>query len=120
MYDYIPDKVFPNLEFSSLIYAINSAKTLFQELPFIYMGWPLQAVLSQVYDDGTNTMLVMELMRGGELFDKILKQKFFSEREAAGVMNVLGDAVSFLHKQGVVHRDLKPSNILYADTSGRH
>ena len=71
-----------------------------------------------MYDDGTNTMLVMELMRGGELFDKILKQKFFSEREAAGVLNVLGDAVSFLHKQGVVHRDLKPSNILYADTSG--
>ena len=57
-------------------------------------------------------------MRGGELFDKILKQKFFSEREAAGVLNVLADAISFLHKQGVVHRDLKPSNILYADTSG--
>ena len=72
----------------------------------------------QVYDDGTNTMLVMELMRGGELFDKILKQKFFSEREAAGVLNVLADAVSYLHKQGVVHRDLKPSNILYADMSG--
>ena len=65
-------------------------------------------------------MLVMELMRGGELFDKILKQKFFSEREAASVLNVLADALSFLHKQGVVHRDLKPSNILYADTSGKH
>ncbi|XP_065908335.1 ribosomal protein S6 kinase 2 beta-like isoform X2 [Dysidea avara] len=88
------------------------------EILLRYGNHPNIVSLKDVYDDGTNTMLVMELMRGGELFDKILKQKFFSEREAAGVLNVLADAVSYLHKQGVVHRDLKPSNILYADTSG--
>ena len=33
--------------------------------------------------------MVMELMRGGELLDRILQQKFFSEREAAAVMSVL-------------------------------
>lgn len=88
------------------------------EILLRYGNHPNIVSLRDVYDDGTNTMLVMELMRGGELFDKILKQKFFSEREASSVLNVLADALSFLHKQGVVHRDLKPSNILYADTSG--
>lgn len=68
----------------------------------------------QVYDDGSVVHLVMELMHGGELLDKLLKQKFFSEREAAEVLAVLADTLKYLHQQGVVHRDLKPSNILYA------
>lgn len=33
--------------------------------------------------------MVMELMKGGELLDRILKQKFFSEKEAAAVMAIL-------------------------------
>ena len=61
----------------------------------------------------------MELMTGGELLDKLLKQKFFSEREAAAVMTVIAETVRYLHQQGVVHRDLKPSNILYMDHSGK-
>ena len=57
-------------------------------------------------------------MTGGELLDKILRQKFFSEREASAVLQTLAKTVNYLHMQGVVHRDLKPSNILYADESG--
>jgi p90 ribosomal S6 kinase len=57
-------------------------------------------------------------MKGGELLDKILRQKFFSEREAQAVMDKIASAVKYLHQSGVVHRDLKPSNILYADMSG--
>lgn len=74
--------------------------------------------LRDVYDDGSSVYMVMELMKGGELLDRILQQKFFSEREAAAVMSVLSATVSYLHQQGVVHRDLKPSNILYADPLG--
>ena len=43
----------------------------------------------QVYDDGLKVYMVMELMRGGELLDRILQQKFFSEKEAASVLFVL-------------------------------
>ena len=57
-------------------------------------------------------------MRGGELLDKIVRQKFFSEREARAVMERVVSAVRYLHQNGVVHRDLKPANILYADTTG--
>uniref|UniRef100_A0A1I8IG13 Protein kinase domain-containing protein n=1 Tax=Macrostomum lignano TaxID=282301 RepID=A0A1I8IG13_9PLAT len=58
--------------------------------------------------------LVMELLRGGELLDRILRQKFFSEREASAVIEVVCRTLAFLHKNGVVHRDLKPSNLVYA------
>ncbi|XP_030624528.1 ribosomal protein S6 kinase alpha-3 isoform X3 [Chanos chanos] len=72
----------------------------------------------KVYDDGRSVYLVTELLKGGELLDKILRQKFFSEREASAVLYTITKTVEYLHSQGVVHRDLKPSNILYVDESG--
>ncbi|VDD82125.1 unnamed protein product, partial [Mesocestoides corti] len=57
-------------------------------------------------------------LEGGELFDKITRQKCFSEKEASSVLEVLARTIDTLHKQLVVHRDLKPSNILYADSTG--
>uniref|UniRef100_A0AAY4EZK5 non-specific serine/threonine protein kinase n=1 Tax=Denticeps clupeoides TaxID=299321 RepID=A0AAY4EZK5_9TELE len=72
----------------------------------------------KVYDDGRSVYLVTELLKGGELLDKILRQKFFSEREASAVLYTITKTVEYLHVQGVVHRDLKPSNILYVDESG--
>lgn len=74
--------------------------------------------LRDVFDNKEKVYLVTELMRGGELLDKILRQKFFSEREASAVLQTLAKTVNYLHSQGVVHRDLKPSNILYADETG--
>ena len=74
--------------------------------------------LRDAFEDKSNVYLVFDLMKGGELLDKILRQKFFSEREAQAVMDKITSAVKYLHQSGVVHRDLKPSNILYADTSG--
>ena len=40
-------------------------------------------------------------MRGGELFDRILRHKFFSEREASAVMQVVVSTVQYLHQRGV-------------------
>ncbi len=62
---------------------------------------------------------MLELCRGGELFDKIINKKFLTEKEAAGILRVIVQAVDYLHKHGVVHRDLKPSNILFADNTDR-
>uniref|UniRef100_A0A8C9WK75 non-specific serine/threonine protein kinase n=1 Tax=Scleropages formosus TaxID=113540 RepID=A0A8C9WK75_SCLFO len=78
----------------------------------------LPSGVASVYDNGKQVFLVTELMRGGELLDRILKQKFFSEREASAVLYAITKTVEYLHSQGVVHRDLKPSNILYVDESG--
>uniref|UniRef100_A0A4W3H1V8 Ribosomal protein S6 kinase n=1 Tax=Callorhinchus milii TaxID=7868 RepID=A0A4W3H1V8_CALMI len=83
-----------------------------------YGQHPNIITLKDVYDDGKYLYLVMELMRGGELLDRILKQKCFSEREASAVLYTITKTVEYLHSQGVVHRDLKPSNILYVDDSG--
>ncbi|XP_028904918.1 ribosomal protein S6 kinase alpha-2 isoform X1 [Ornithorhynchus anatinus] len=88
------------------------------EILLRYGQHPNIITLKDVYDDGKYVYLVMELMRGGELLDRILRQKYFSEREASAVLCTITKTVDYLHSQGVVHRDLKPSNILYTDESG--
>uniref|UniRef100_A0AAR2K866 non-specific serine/threonine protein kinase n=1 Tax=Pygocentrus nattereri TaxID=42514 RepID=A0AAR2K866_PYGNA len=88
------------------------------EILMRYGQHPNIITLKDVYDEGRFVYLVTELMKGGELLDRILRQKFFSEREASAVLYTITKTVDYLHCQGVVHRDLKPSNILYMDDSG--
>ncbi|XP_064342546.1 ribosomal protein S6 kinase alpha-2 isoform X5 [Camelus dromedarius] len=88
------------------------------EILLRYGQHPNIITLKDVYDDGKSVYLVMELMRGGELLDRILRQRCFSEREASDVLCTITKTMDYLHSQGVVHRDLKPSNILYMDESG--
>uniref|UniRef100_A0A2K6FUH8 non-specific serine/threonine protein kinase n=1 Tax=Propithecus coquereli TaxID=379532 RepID=A0A2K6FUH8_PROCO len=88
------------------------------EILLRYGQHPNIITLKDVYDDGKYVYLVMELMRGGELLDRILRQRCFSEREASDVLCTIAKTMDYLHSQGVVHRDLKPSNILYVDESG--
>lgn len=68
-------------------------------------AWPLRplrsGLASQVYDDGKSVYLVMELMRGGELLDRILRQRCFSEREASDVLCTIARTMDYLHSQGV-------------------
>nr|XP_048708658.1 ribosomal protein S6 kinase alpha-5 isoform X4 [Caretta caretta] len=71
-------------------------------------GHPNVVKLHEVYHDQLHTFLVMELLKGGELLERIQKKKHFSETEASYIMRKLVSAVSHMHDVGVVHRDLKP------------
>ncbi|KAJ0245840.1 CDPK-related kinase 7 [Hirschfeldia incana] len=76
--------------------------------------------LVQFYDafeDNENVYIVMELLKGGELLDKILQRGGkYSEEDAKKVMVQILSVVSYCHLQGVVHRDLKPENFLFSTT----
>jgi hypothetical protein len=56
--------------------------------------------------------IVMELVTGGDLFDKIIELGRYSEDDARRVLIKVMDAVAYLHQMDIVHRDLKPENIL--------
>lgn len=56
--------------------------------------------------------LVMELMNGGDLFDRINRKRIFSELEAREVTRCMLEALEYMHAKRVVHRDLKPENLL--------
>ncbi|EGD82179.1 AGC/RSK/RSK protein kinase [Salpingoeca rosetta] len=87
------------------------------DILFRYGGHPNILTLYEVFDEGNSCYLVTELLRGGELLDRILEHGRLSEQEAQPIIRLLIEVIDYLHSQNVVHRDLKPSNILYADPS---
>mmetsp|Transcript_21712 Transcript_21712/g.41441 ORF Transcript_21712/g.41441 Transcript_21712/m.41441 type:complete len:876 (-) Transcript_21712:77-2704(-) len=72
--------------------------------------------LHLVHETATWMFLVMELVRGGELFDEIVKNKSLHEDEAKHIFRQLLEAVHYMHSRHVIHRDLKPENILIASS----
>lgn len=58
--------------------------------------------------------IVTQLATGGELFDRIVAEGKFTEKDATKVIQQVLSAVDYLHnKLNIVHRDLKPENLLY-------
>lgn len=74
----------------------------------------------EFYSNQNNFFIINELCTGGELFDKIIEVKYFSERVAANIMMQLFSAVNFCHANKVIHRDLKPENILIETQEQMH
>lgn len=73
--------------------------------------------MENIYDTPTTMYIILELMEGGELFDKIKSKSKLSEPCAKLIFYQVVLAVHYLHKQGITHRDLKPENILLKDNS---
>ncbi|KAF7228850.1 calcium/calmodulin-dependent protein kinase type 1D [Nothobranchius furzeri] len=69
--------------------------------------------LEDIYESPDHLYLVMQLVSGGELFDRIVEKGFYTEKDASTLIRQVLDAVNYLHKMGIVHRDLKPENLLY-------
>jgi calcium/calmodulin-dependent protein kinase I len=72
--------------------------------------------LYEAFETDEKLFLVMELMQGGELFDRIVENECFTEDEAKQVMMPIIDAVEYCHSHDIIHRDLKPENLLYETT----
>uniref|UniRef100_A0A8C7TJ67 Calcium/calmodulin-dependent protein kinase 1Da n=1 Tax=Oncorhynchus mykiss TaxID=8022 RepID=A0A8C7TJ67_ONCMY len=69
--------------------------------------------LEDIYESSNHLYLIMQLVSGGELFDRIVEKGFYTEKDASTLIRQVLDAVDYLHKLGIVHRDLKPENLLY-------
>ena len=67
------------------------------------------------YEEQNHFYLVMEVMDGGELFDRIVQKSYYNEKEARDVVKILLEAINYLHVRNIVHRDLKPENLLLAN-----
>ena len=68
--------------------------------------------IHEVGEQRGQPFLVMDLVAGGSLADRLAREGHLPPREAAGLLREVALAVAHAHARGVVHRDLKPSNIL--------
>ena len=76
---------------------------------------PNIVALHEVMATKSKIYIAMELVRGGELFNKIATKGRLREDLARLYFRQLISAVDFCHSRGVYHRDLKPENLLLDD-----
>uniref|UniRef100_A0A7N9B0E1 Serine/threonine-protein kinase DCLK2 n=1 Tax=Mastacembelus armatus TaxID=205130 RepID=A0A7N9B0E1_9TELE len=69
-------------------------------------------MLIEEVDTPSELYLVMELVKGGDLFDAITSSAKYTERDASIMVYNLAGALKYLHSMKIVHRDIKPENLL--------
>jgi serine/threonine protein kinase len=63
-------------------------------------------------EEPTKCYLVLELVTGGELFDRISAKTVYNEKDARDLVQTLLDILVHLEEHKIAHRDLKPENLL--------
>ncbi|XP_077355850.1 serine/threonine-protein kinase DCLK2-like isoform X2 [Festucalex cinctus] len=71
--------------------------------------------LIEVDETPSQLFLVMELVKGGDLFDAITSSTKYSEHDASAMVYNLAGAIKYLHRMNIVHRDIKPENLLVCE-----
>ncbi|KAF1522750.1 CaM kinase-like vesicle-associated protein, partial [Eudyptes sclateri] len=69
--------------------------------------------LVDVYITRKEYFIFLELATGREVFDWILDQGYYSERDTSNVIRQVLEAVAYLHSLKIVHRNLKLENLVY-------
>ncbi|GLH94977.1 serine/threonine-protein kinase [Phytohabitans aurantiacus] len=67
---------------------------------------------------GSSLGLVMDLVPGGSLRDRLRERRTLPPSEAAAILTGVAAALVEAHRQGIVHRDLKPDNVLLGQPEG--
>ncbi|XP_030020758.2 titin isoform X2 [Manduca sexta] len=59
-------------------------------------------------------VIVMDYLWGGELLDRIVRDKHINEADLPPVVKQICNGLAFIHSQNIVHLDLKPENLVFA------
>ncbi|CAL4115393.1 unnamed protein product, partial [Meganyctiphanes norvegica] len=93
---------------------IEIMKVLNQDKPH-----PLMIQLYDAFDVGKEMCLILEVVDGGELFERVIDDDFvLTERACAIFTKQICQALEFIHSKNVLHLDMKPENILCLSREG--
>lgn len=68
--------------------------------------------LYEIFNTPKELILVMEMVTGGEMLEKLKETEKYTENDAADAVERVADGLAYLHSKGIAHRDLKPENLL--------
>ncbi len=69
--------------------------------------------LHEVYETENSIYMVLDLLSGGSLLEKIKSNHKFTKEEIISIIKGISYAIQHLHKNNIMHRDLKPENIIF-------
>ncbi|MET9501253.1 serine/threonine-protein kinase [Streptomyces sp. NPDC006622] len=94
-------------------------RTLREARAVAQLSHPHIIVVHDVVEEDERPYIVMELIEGGSLADRIAERGPIDPREAARIGADLLGALRAAHAAGVLHRDIKPANVLVDSATGR-
>ncbi|KAF0991661.1 hypothetical protein HZS_4403, partial [Henneguya salminicola] len=81
--------------------------------PFIVqLHFGTYIISSSAFQTQGKLFLVIDLVRGGDLFTRLSKEVMFTEEDVKFYLAEIAMALEHLHTCGIIYRDLKPENIL--------
>jgi serine/threonine protein kinase/dipeptidyl aminopeptidase/acylaminoacyl peptidase len=75
------------------------------------LNHPNIAAIYGLEEDGKRNFLVMELVPGETLQERISRDGAVPLEEALGIARQIAEALEAAHEKGIIHRDLKPANV---------
>ncbi len=89
-----------------------------REVQTARVSHPNLVAVYDLYEHGGLTFLVMELVEGESLKDRLAREKVLPVDETVRIGRDVAAGLASLHQRGIVHRDVKPGNILLDEGSG--
>ena len=68
--------------------------------------------IKETFEESDHYYIVLELIEGGEMFDRIIDGGSYTEEDARLQIKIVCETLCHCHKLGVVHLDIKPENLL--------
>ncbi|XP_037960574.1 ovarian-specific serine/threonine-protein kinase Lok [Teleopsis dalmanni] len=92
---------------------LNDPNRVLNEVKIVKdLAHPCVIKMHDIIDKPDSVYMVLELMKGGDLLNRIINKKRLSEKISKLFFFQMCSAVKYLHHKGITHRDLKPDNVL--------
>merc|ERR1719161_1932598 len=92
---------------------VKSQQRLHEEMEIMrLLDHPNIVRLYETFEDEKHVYMVVEICKGGELFEYIVDSGAVPEKAAAVSLSQMLLAINYLHQNRLMHRDLKPENWL--------
>ncbi|MEU9159798.1 serine/threonine-protein kinase [Streptomyces sp. NPDC048424] len=98
---------------------LQRERTLREARAAAQLKHPHIIVVHDIVEDGERPYIVMELVEGGSLADRLSRTGPVDPAEGARIGIALLGALRAAHAAGVLHRDIKPANVLLEAPGGR-